>query len=230
MISQAIETVAVWARYLYWSDVHRRRFDDYFREEGASDDVSRFLLHVGQWYASLWVVVEGWQTIGFEDHLISALLSNPNGYSDLLRRCRNGVYHFQPHLIEPKMSGILARPESLRWCHALHQEFNRWYWQYPERLAPDAVLSQQLRSVLRDLVGWIPEDSLWAEITRQELKSAEVLTQVGTDEGPEAKEVRSALDAMHVEIQRLRRRLVAGQQLYLSPGWPETEPTETDVV
>lgn len=233
MMLQQDQNVAVWARYLSWSDVHRRRFDDYIQEDGPNtgpDHVLRFFLHIGQWYASLWVVVEGWQTLGFEDHLVSALLANPKGYSDLLRRCRNGVYHFQPDFIEPKMAAILSRPESIRWCHALHQEFNRWFWQYPEQLAPDAVLAHQKRLAFRGLVGWLPEDSLWAEITKRELESAEILSPLGTDESAEAIVVRADVEGKRVEIQHLRCRLVARQQLYFSPEWPETEPAELDVV
>jgi hypothetical protein len=45
------------------------------------------------WYAALYVVIEGWRDLGLADATIDALLQSPN--VDLLKRYRNGVFHFQ---------------------------------------------------------------------------------------------------------------------------------------
>ncbi len=100
------ERLLAWARYLCWADLHRKHLGEYFEVEGESElpgHVGRFVTVTSQWFASLWVVAEGFQQLNLRDNFIESILENPPGHADLLRRCRNGVYHFQPELIEPRL-------------------------------------------------------------------------------------------------------------------------------
>ena len=64
------------------------------------------------WYASLTVVVQGFRNLKLVDPRADALLASPNVKA--LRRCWNGVFHFQPDyfsakLLEPMASFRLHR-------------------------------------------------------------------------------------------------------------------------
>ena len=56
-------------------------------------DFSKSGIYLRHWYASLYVVAEGWMELGLKDNKIDELLK-----SDLLpklKRYRNGSFHFQ---------------------------------------------------------------------------------------------------------------------------------------
>jgi hypothetical protein len=50
-------------------------------------------LYMSYWYGALYVVIEGWRELKLADTGIDNLLESPN--VDLLRKYRNGVFHFQ---------------------------------------------------------------------------------------------------------------------------------------
>ncbi len=57
-------------------------------------------LFLSYWYAALYVVIEGWKELGFQDAEIDALLISPNVKH--LKRYRNGVCHFQPKCLDDR--------------------------------------------------------------------------------------------------------------------------------
>lgn len=58
------------------------------------------LVLLSYWYASLFVVVEGWRTLALEDQEIGRLLQSP--HVETLRRYRNGAFHFQTTLADAR--------------------------------------------------------------------------------------------------------------------------------
>lgn len=62
------------------------------------------------WYASVYVVIEGWISLGLKDPVIDSLLSN-QVMVDRLRRFRNATYHFQPNYESPKVLDFLGATE-----------------------------------------------------------------------------------------------------------------------
>ena len=81
------------------------------------------------WYGALYVVVEGWQELKLTDPVIDGLLRSPN--VDLLRRYRNGVFHFQRKFYDERFWDLmLAGRESVEWVSQLHREFRRYFMSF----------------------------------------------------------------------------------------------------
>ncbi len=161
---ERFEQVMAWGRYLYWCDLHRRRFDVWMEKpHDVGEDATGwyFIALLAQWYASLWVVIEGWNEAGFEDLTIGEILSQSQR-CDLLKRFRNGVYHFHPRMIEPRLVEFLAEAErSVAWVEILHQEFLRFFWNFVHSI-PGRENQLKLREVVTGMIGWIPADTIEA--------------------------------------------------------------------
>lgn len=99
------EILFSWGRYLYWADVMHRDWHKVMLENAEVATFTPNWLRVNSyWAASLYVVIEGWETAKFKDPVVDALLGVSN-YKDMLRRLRNGTFHYQPAIC-PKRSRI----------------------------------------------------------------------------------------------------------------------------
>lgn len=157
-----------WARYLHWADVHRRHFEGWMEQE---HDVSNnregweFIALLSAWYASLWVVVEGWKSIPLTNPSVDELLQIAPRYEALLKRYRNGVFHYQPRLIERRLLDFLAEEAgSVSWIHLLHSEFCRFYWELMVNSPVHEPLLSKIRNSVYGIVGWIPDDIPSAQV------------------------------------------------------------------
>ena len=165
-----MDRLFAWARYLYWCDLNRQRLDghDDAPAEAVAPDHQRrwlFIALLAHWYASLWVVIEGWRETKMSDPVIDDLLTSCPRLCDLLRRFRNAVYHYQPSLLDAKFLGLLSESEiSYVWADLLHGEFCRYLWTWVHRL-PEEFHAEFRQDVL-NVIGWLPED-LWEERLRQ---------------------------------------------------------------
>lgn len=156
-----LDRLFAWARYLYWCDLNRQRLDSHDDgAEGLAPDHPRrwlFIALLAHWYASLSVVIEGWRETKLSDPIIDDLLVSCPRLCDLLRRFRNGVYHYQPSLLDPKFLTFLSESETTYvWADLLHGEFCRYLWTWIHRV-PEEVHPAFRQSVL-DLIGWLPTD------------------------------------------------------------------------
>jgi hypothetical protein len=75
-------------------------------------------------YALLFVVAEGYLELGETDLKIDELLGNPN--YDLLKRFRNGVFHFQKDFESDKILNFLEAQETEIWTQSLFKELGRF--------------------------------------------------------------------------------------------------------
>jgi ABC transporter substrate binding protein len=78
-----IDRLFAWARYLYWCDLNRQRLDSY---DGGAEAVAPewprrwfFIALLAQWYASLWVVMEGWRETTLSDLEVAQAVARPIG-------------------------------------------------------------------------------------------------------------------------------------------------------
>ena len=94
-----------------------------------ADEPGLFLSH---WYAALYVVIDGWKELGFQDAEIDALLTSPN--VEYLRRYRNGICHFQRQYLDERFQGMMASPDSVQWVGSLNLAFGRFFPQTAGRL------------------------------------------------------------------------------------------------
>jgi hypothetical protein len=62
-------------------------------------------MYMSYWYAELYVVVEGLQQLKLSDPVIDSLLASPN--LDLLRRYRNGVFHYQKNYFDDRLLNFM---------------------------------------------------------------------------------------------------------------------------
>jgi hypothetical protein len=87
--------------------------------------ISKAGLKMCLWYGMLYVVVEGWNESGLLDPEVDRLLASPN--TKLLRRFRNGMFHFQTdHWLPGKFSEFFdPQNKTVEWVRALTAELRR---------------------------------------------------------------------------------------------------------
>ncbi len=85
-------------------------------------------MYMSYWYATLYIVVEGWQALGLKDADVEALIQSPN--TELLRRYRNGVFHFQSHYYDDRFIELLRDGKNIvDWVHDLNLQLGRYFLQ-----------------------------------------------------------------------------------------------------
>lgn len=104
--------------------------EDFKPYEGVSGFES--VLYMSYWYASLYVVIEGWKALGLSDNVIDGLLDSPN--VKLLKRYRNGVFHFQRKYHDPRFYEFITQGhDEVTWVRSLNEQFGRYFLQHINR-------------------------------------------------------------------------------------------------
>lgn len=159
-----VEQAFAFARYLSLADLLNTLFETEMADEPASTDAQAVRKHQWRWfglmcywYASLHVVIEAWDELRFSDPVIDRLLAHPKDFRMLLRRYRNGVFHFQSSVLDPRVIDLLQHGAAhVYWVRALHDELVRFCAEYLARwVATDRQLSE-LRSGLEGIIHWYP--------------------------------------------------------------------------
>jgi hypothetical protein len=159
-----IQGILAFARYLSWADLLARLYEDELTGETDTEDAAdirqqewrRFGL-VCYWYGSLHVVVEAWDQLGFSDPVIDKLLAHPKDFRALLRRYRNGVFHFQRSLLDRKVLDLLEQgAPHVWWVRALHAELVRFLADHLDRLAETDGQRAELREMIEGMLHWYP--------------------------------------------------------------------------
>jgi len=88
------------------------------------------MIYMSFWYAGLFVVIEGWRELGLPDARIDNLLQSPN--VDLLRRYRNGAFHFQREYFDARFLDFVKEPGTVQWVRELNENFGRWFLERPK--------------------------------------------------------------------------------------------------
>jgi hypothetical protein len=116
-------------RYFVWSAEMR----EHYMQVGAkvsptpsffdNENANRAFMYLSYWYAGLYVVCEGWKDeLKLSDPEIDALLKSR--YVDVLRRFRNGVYHYQEDYFSPKvMAALMLGKDFDEWVNSLMLAF-----------------------------------------------------------------------------------------------------------
>jgi hypothetical protein len=159
-----------WARYLYWSELNRQRFLQLTEqsEELNPSDKWKWLAFMSQFYASLWVVIEGWKTLKLDDPAIESLIAGCPEYCRMLKKFRDSVYHCSPSLLDSRSLKFIKQGEAaVFWASALHEEFQRFYWEWPEMVMVSPEQVDRMRRSLLAIIGWLPTDLI--EIHKRDL-------------------------------------------------------------
>ncbi len=85
------------------------------------------------WYAGMYVVVEGWKRLELHDQEVDGLLDAK--HLGLLKRFRNGVYHFHPEYYDEKFRGFWAQGrEAIDWANVLWSAFNKFFLRWLDEM------------------------------------------------------------------------------------------------
>ena len=150
-----------WFRYLYSAQVLKEQF------EASLDlpEIEGFIywrhptsfVWLTYYYGSLYVVIEAWQQLKLRNPLIDFLLEHQQGIISLLRRFRNGAFHYQEELENPKTLQLFQTGEKhVLLIHLLHDSFVRYYWEWLENLPGTEAQQKDLREQVAAFVGWLP--------------------------------------------------------------------------
>ena len=118
-------------KYFVWANKMRTNFDDLLNQNKQeiiphSKFEMESNLYMSYWYGGLYVVIEGWKELGLADEKIDALLYSPN--VNLLRRYRNGVFHFQRDYFDERFLGFIRDGiNCIEWIRNLNLEFGRYF-------------------------------------------------------------------------------------------------------
>jgi|GEM_PF-1164730 len=196
---------SVLLRTMYYSEISREPDPD---DERASDDYEwRTYGLLCYFYASLYVVVEAWSEMGFSDPTIDSLLSHPGGYRELLRRFRNGVFHFQPSITDARLQQLLSTgDEHVEWVRALEQEFVRYFNNHFETLADTESGSRQVRDTLWSILHWVPLHPRISSAERTLALAEIILTGPGFQRSAEEQ---GKLTEAVADLERLSREVAA---------------------
>lgn len=112
--TQALELLALHSYYLnasFLRDVFMRRV----KRGQSPETIDPFTLMDHQiamslWYATLYVVIEGWREAKLADPDVDALLAD--SHADRLRRFRNQVFHYQREYDNPRVLEFLGEDDA----------------------------------------------------------------------------------------------------------------------
>jgi len=125
-LSAAGDGILVLHRYFLWANQMRLHF---LQEVGKHEPEEAIMYpYMSYYYSGAYAVVEGWRELGLSDPAIDDLLRSPN--VDLLRRYRNGAFHFQREYFDPRFRDFIGEGGSARWIANLWQALDGWFLDY----------------------------------------------------------------------------------------------------
>ena len=164
MSKDDLMTVIAWGQYVHWCDLQFNHSLEISQDTSKSNSVICAMVH---WLAAEYVVLEGWQQLGHDDFNINELLTLYPENVDLLRRCRNSVYHFQKEIMDRRFMKIISNEnETLPWLTALHYEFQKYLLNYPYRFSGAQEEQEGLAEKMAECIGWWPLNTHSAIIRR----------------------------------------------------------------
>jgi hypothetical protein len=88
------------------------------------DRVRGFILRL--WYACLVPVLEGWRKEKINNPAVTAFMRQ-NRKMQLLRQCRNAVFHYSPHYLDQRTEELMAEAGMVEWVHGLHDAISAFF-------------------------------------------------------------------------------------------------------
>jgi len=192
-----------WARYVYWAEIEYQQYAAHTASEDAPVLGQTVPLLV-QWYAAIWVAIEGWQECRelLPDAVVEELLTDPvfEPNCALLRRCRNGVYHYQSDVLNHKLVGFVSKTEmTFPWAFLVHDEFCRLAFEIAHPPGLPIGLQDQFASSVRELIGWLPTDTVEShqrDAGSKYREVAEMILRDGSRDSPHAIELLEAVEEL----------------------------------
>ena len=129
-------------RYFLMANQMRTAYYDAIATDGAKSPAdaegTQQFVYMAAWYSLLQVVVEGWQELQLHHEAVDRLLADES-LPDLLRRFRNGMFHFQKDYWSPKVVDFIAEgAASARWARDLNSAFGQFFLEWFEANRSDS--------------------------------------------------------------------------------------------
>jgi hypothetical protein len=128
-------SIVVLHKYFIWADRMRFHLDqliktDIRRTKPKSNEEANiyqieFNIYMSYWYGGMYVLIEGWKELKLSDPKIDKLLKSSN--VNLLKRYRNGAFHFQKNYWDDRFMGFISSSDSVPWVRELREEFSRFF-------------------------------------------------------------------------------------------------------
>jgi hypothetical protein len=129
MVATAKDIMAL-HRYFMWGGEmagHYRTLRDEARSDQERVDANFLRPYMPYWFATTYILIEGWKRLQLEDVTVDALLSKQE-YVKLVKRYRHGVFHFHPEYYDPKFREMWDRGhESADWVLDVWNAFDRFF-------------------------------------------------------------------------------------------------------
>jgi len=116
------------------------------KRRSLTPDMFAVYLHSGPasvlyyWYGALQVVKEGYDELGLRDEQVDGLLADTTKVA-ALKRCRNGIFHFQKKYFDERFTELMMEEDCVGWVRALtnafgiciKRELDHGYWVEPRK-------------------------------------------------------------------------------------------------
>ncbi len=149
-----------WGQYIHWADIQYKHFKENLHEDTDRSSFTGLFVH---FLAAQYVVIEGWIELKEDDKSINQLLSKYSDFVEILRKCRNAVYHYQDKIFDKRIQNALDENEFLYWITALKEEFERYLYLYTFKICGMSIESIELQNQYFGCIGWKPKNNLWVK-------------------------------------------------------------------
>ena len=114
-------------RYYIWANFMREKFDQLSERQILQGNLaSESMIYMSYWYAGIYIVIERWKELQLHDTNIDPLICSDN--TDLLRRFRNGVFHFQKEYYDERFFGLISEGLNVvPWIRELNKNFGSYF-------------------------------------------------------------------------------------------------------
>lgn len=147
--------ICSWGTYLARCDIARRLLESKAKHDFR---LSTWYKYWFPYYASLYIVIEGWNDIGFRDTRIDALLKSRPETLRKLRRLRNVVFHYQKSIMDDRIIDFFKSPRNIEWTYFLNDQFNRFFYEIFYKDIPGQLShKKQIKKQIRSIIGWYPK-------------------------------------------------------------------------
>ncbi|EOC7934613.1 hypothetical protein ACPFMM_003466 [Vibrio cholerae] len=150
-----IDRVMALGQYIHWS---RLQYDSFRHAADNDKPNAEFVGRLAHWLASLQVVIEGWYELKCSDARIDRILGCYEEYHDILRRCRNAVYHYQKSQFDKRIEIAMAQEELKEWALVLQDEFECYLYMYPYKTFGLCRETYELHEEFLGCIGWVPSN------------------------------------------------------------------------
>lgn len=139
------------SQYIHWADLNFERF---LATDGSSAENIGISFY---WFASEYVVIEGWRAISIQDDEIDSIIASNEPGIDLFRRARNAVFHFQERPWEERLVRFAHHFGQDDWLAKFHRATLRFLLEYAQKNYPYETRKDEFAETFFQIIGWKPK-------------------------------------------------------------------------